>query len=65
MSEAINAPKVKLVPWWLVLIEGILLIIIGIFLLTNPASTFVTIIWVLGIYWLISGIFNIIKIFFI
>jgi uncharacterized membrane protein HdeD (DUF308 family)/predicted flap endonuclease-1-like 5' DNA nuclease len=64
MSEAVNAPKVKLVPWWLVLIEGILLIIIGIFLLTNPAATFVTIIWVLGIYWLISGIFNIIKIFF-
>lgn len=64
MSEAVNAPKVKLVPWWLVLIEGILLIIIGIFLLTNPAATFVTIVWVLGIYWLISGIFNIIKIFF-
>lgn len=64
MSEAVNAPKVKLVPWWLVLIEGVLLIIIGIFLLTNPASTFVTIVWVLGIYWLISGIFNIIKIFF-
>ncbi len=64
MSTAVNAPNVKLVPWWLVLIEGILLIIIGIFLLTNPASTFVTIIWVLGLYWLISGIFNIIKIFF-
>jgi uncharacterized membrane protein HdeD (DUF308 family)/predicted flap endonuclease-1-like 5' DNA nuclease len=64
MSQALNAPKVKLVPWWLVLIEGILLIIIGIFLLTNPAATFVTIVWVLGIYWLISGIFNIIKIFF-
>ena len=64
MSNALNAPKVKLTPWWLVLIEGILLIILGIFLLTNPASTFVTIIWVLGLYWLVSGIFNIIKIFF-
>ena len=64
MSEAVNAPKVKLVPWWLVLIEGVLLIIIGIFLLTNPATTVVTIVSVLGIYWLISGIFNIIKIFF-
>ena len=64
MSTALNAARVKLVPWWLVLIEGILLIILGIFLLTNPAATFVTIIWVLGLYWLISGIFNIIKIFF-
>ncbi len=64
MSEAINAPKVKLVPWWLVLIEGILLIIIGIFLLTQPISTWTAIVWVIGLYWFISGIFNIIKIFF-
>jgi uncharacterized membrane protein HdeD (DUF308 family)/predicted flap endonuclease-1-like 5' DNA nuclease len=64
MSKALDTAKVKLVPWWLVLIEGILLIILGIFLLTNPAATFVTIIWVLGIYWLVSGIFNIVKIFF-
>lgn len=64
MSEAINPPRVKLVPWWLVLIEGILLIIIGIFLLTRPIATWTSLVWVIGLYWLISGIFNIIKIFF-
>ena len=64
MSQAINPPKVKLVPWWLVLIEGILLILIGIFLLTRPIATWTSLVWVIGLYWLISGIFNIIKIFF-
>ena len=64
MSEAVNPPRVKLVPWWLVLIEGILLIIIGIFLLTQPIATWGTLVWVIGLYWLISGVFNIIKIFF-
>jgi len=64
MSQSLDAPKVKLVPWWLVLIEGILLIIIGIFLLTRPVITWTSLVWVIGLYWLISGIFNIIKIFF-
>jgi uncharacterized membrane protein HdeD (DUF308 family) len=53
--------EVKLPPWWLVLIEGILLIIIGIFLLLNPYKSFVSIIWVLGIYWLIRGILDLVS----
>jgi uncharacterized membrane protein HdeD (DUF308 family)/predicted flap endonuclease-1-like 5' DNA nuclease len=64
MSQSLDVPKVKLVPWWLVLIEGILLIIIGIFLLTQPIATWTSLVWVIGLYWLISGVFNIIKIFF-
>ncbi|MFL7867906.1 MAG: DUF4332 domain-containing protein [Anaerolineales bacterium] len=64
MSQSLNAPKVKLVPWWLVLIEGGLLILIGIFLLTRPIATWTSLVWVIGLYWLISGVFNIIKIFF-
>lgn len=53
--------KSKLPPWWLVLIEGILLIIIGIFLLVNPYQTFASIIWVLGLYWLIRGIIDLVS----
>jgi uncharacterized membrane protein HdeD (DUF308 family) len=51
------------IPWWLVLIEGIALIILGILLLINPGQTSVIVIQVLGIYWMISGIFQIIGMF--
>lgn len=51
------------VPWWLILIEGIALIILGLLFLTNPASTTVIFIQVLGIYWLLKGILAIVAIF--
>jgi len=51
------------VPWWLVLLEGIFAIIIGILLLTNTAITTAILIQVLGIYWFIAGILNIVGIF--
>ncbi len=53
--------QVKLPPWWLVLIEGILLIVLGGFLLFNPYSTFLSIIWVLGIFWLIRGVMDLVS----
>jgi uncharacterized membrane protein HdeD (DUF308 family) len=59
-SEAMGRSTI---PWWLVLIQGIAAIIIGILLLTNPAATTVIIIQMLGIYWLIAGIFGIVAIF--
>jgi uncharacterized membrane protein HdeD (DUF308 family) len=51
------------VPWWLILIEGIALLILGLLFLTNPASTTVIFIQVLGIYWLLKGILAIVAIF--
>ena len=51
-------------PWWLVLIEGILAIIVGILLWMYPARTFVWLAFFIGIYWFISGIFDIVSIFF-
>jgi uncharacterized membrane protein HdeD (DUF308 family)/predicted flap endonuclease-1-like 5' DNA nuclease len=53
----------RVVPWWLILIQGVALIILGILFLTNPASTALAVVTVLGIYWLISGILGIIGIF--
>ena len=50
-------------PWWMVLIEGIALLIIGGLLLTNTAATTVFVTQLLGIYWLIAGIFRIVSIF--
>jgi uncharacterized membrane protein HdeD (DUF308 family) len=50
-------------PWWLVLLEGIAAAIVGLFLLTAPGATLFVLIQVLGIYWLVGGIFRIISIF--
>jgi uncharacterized membrane protein HdeD (DUF308 family) len=51
------------IPWWLVLIQGIFALIIGVFLLIAPGKTTFFVVQFLGIYWLISGIFQIIGIF--
>jgi uncharacterized membrane protein HdeD (DUF308 family) len=50
-------------PWWLVLLEGIAAAIVGLFLLTAPGATLFVLIQVLGIYWLVGGIFRIVGIF--
>jgi len=52
------------VPWWWAVIEGIALIIVGILLLTEPAATVVVAVQVLGLYWLIGGIFNLVSLFY-
>lgn len=49
--------------WWVALLEGIALLILGILLLLSPAMTTIVLIQFLGIYWLVSGIFSIIEIF--
>jgi uncharacterized membrane protein HdeD (DUF308 family)/predicted flap endonuclease-1-like 5' DNA nuclease len=49
------------VPWWLVLVEGIAAILVGILLFARPAATIIVLIQFLGIYWLITGIFSIIS----
>jgi uncharacterized membrane protein HdeD (DUF308 family) len=51
------------IPWWVPLLQGIAAIIIGFFLLTNPAATSVFLVQVLGWYWLITGIISIVMIF--
>ena len=51
------------VPWWLVLIEGIAAVIIGVLLLAEPRMTTAVLVQVLGIYWFIAGILSIIGIF--
>lgn len=60
MTATAQAQPVR---WWLVLVQGILSIIIGILFLTNPAITSASFVLVLGIYWLILGVLDIIHIF--
>ncbi|MCQ1534951.1 HdeD family acid-resistance protein [Methanosarcina sp. KYL-1] len=48
------------VPWWAVLLEGIVALIIGLFLLFTPGATTVVLLQVLAIFWIIGGIFSIV-----
>ena len=54
-------------PWWLTLMTGILLVIVGAILLWSPAKakvdTYMVLVAVLGIFWLVQGILDIVSIF--
>jgi uncharacterized membrane protein HdeD (DUF308 family)/predicted flap endonuclease-1-like 5' DNA nuclease len=65
MTAATNLTEVRVprTPWWLVLIEGILAIILGILLWMYPVRAFLWVTVFVGFYWIISGIFDIIMIF--
>ena len=61
-TESLEQPMGK-TTWWLVLLEGIAAVIVGILLFTSTGTTMVVLVQFLGIYWLIKGIFEIISIF--
>ena len=65
MTASVEVVEVEAVafPWWLVLLEGIAALIIGILLISSTEQTVVVLVQLLGIYWLIKGIFNIISMF--
>jgi len=64
MSYQLTSEESKpVIPWWLVVIEGIAAIIIGILLFLQPASTITVLVLFLGIYWLISGFFTLVSLF--
>ncbi len=53
----------KRVPWWVILLQGISALILGILLLAQPKATAVVLIQFLGIWWLVGGIFDIVAMF--
>lgn len=68
MSEEISknteiAAVVGGMPWWLVLVWGILAVIIGIMLVASPLTTVFYLILFMGAYWFVGGIFTIISLF--
>jgi uncharacterized membrane protein HdeD (DUF308 family) len=50
-------------PWWVVLVEGILVVLFGLLLLVAPGASLFFIVQLLGLYLFIAGIFRIIGIF--
>lgn len=51
------------IPWWLILLQGIFAIILGLLLVSSPGMTTLVLVQFLGIYWLIAGVFNIVGVF--
>ncbi len=55
--------RVAPAPWWLVLLEGVAGLILGLLLLTNTARTLFTLVLVLGIYWFVVGLLDLVMMF--
>lgn len=55
--------RVAVTPWWLVLLEGIAGLILGLLLLTSTARTLFTLALFLGIYWFITGLLDLVMLF--
>jgi len=63
MDTALVPRQANATPWWLVLIEGIASVLIGLLLFSSPGVTTVVLVQVLGIYFLVMGIFGLVGMF--
>ena len=60
---AFGTATAKDFPWWVMLVEGLAAIVVGILLFTNPAATTVTIVWFIAVYWIVTGIISVASLF--
>ena len=47
--------------WWMPLMRGILLVVVGILMFTQPGTTLLSLLWFMGIYWIVDGVFSLIE----
>ena len=62
MTGTLPHPMGTFFPWWLLLLQGIIALILGAYLLAYPLQTLMVIIVFLGAYWFVSGIFTLVSI---
>lgn len=62
MMDSSRVPEMAM-PWWLIVIEGAAALVVGLLLLLAPGASTVILVQILGLYWLISGLFAIVSIF--
>lgn len=55
-TESKTKTEVSQAPWWSVLLEGIIAIVVGVFLLYEPVAATILLIQLLAIFWLAEGI---------
>jgi uncharacterized membrane protein HdeD (DUF308 family) len=63
MMRSVSLEALPTTNWWIYLLEGIGAILIGILLLTDPATTLVAITVFLGFYWLFVGVLELVRAF--
>jgi len=49
--------------WWIFLLKGLAGIILGFFLITEPAATIAALATLLGFYWLVQGVLSLVEVF--
>jgi uncharacterized membrane protein HdeD (DUF308 family) len=47
--------------WWVVLLRGIVILLMGILLVSRPLPTIIVLFYLLGFYWFFDGIFTLIE----
>ena len=47
--------------WWLVLLRGLVILLMGILLVSRPLPTIVVLVYLLGFYWFFDGIFTLFE----
>lgn len=48
-------------PWWLIMIAGIAVFIVGLLLLISPGISLLVLVQLLGLYWLVTGILSLVS----
>ena len=47
--------------WWMPLVRGILLVLFSFIMFARPGSTLLSLLGLMGIYWIVDGIFSIVE----
>ncbi|MDE0111573.1 MAG: HdeD family acid-resistance protein [Albidovulum sp.] len=47
--------------WWMPLIRGVLLVLFGFLMFIQPGTTLLNLLWFMGIYWIVDGVFSVIE----
>jgi uncharacterized membrane protein HdeD (DUF308 family) len=63
MSKFTQMLKQQAVPWWVILLEGLGAIIIGVMIFMNPANTLDLFIKLMGVFLIVKGILALLSIF--
>ena len=60
-ATAQAAPAAQNLPWWLGVVQGIALLVLGAMCLTAPGATLFVVVQFAGIYWLVTGILGLVS----
>jgi len=60
-ASARTAPVADDVPWWLGVVQGIALLVLGLLCLAAPGKALFVVVQLAGIYWLVTGILGLVS----